>query len=411
MNIEPAFLSSILAAFALPRPLCALLLLSLFASVAAAQTQGPTRGARGEGVPNFTVRAGYRVDLVADQLTEARFLEFGDKGLLYLSQPRAGVILSLTDTDGDGTYDKTAKFVKEVPSAHCMDFHDGWLYFTQAIDGSCSKARDTNGDGVADEIVEVLPPKTVPSGGGHPFRGILLTSDSMYITVADPSNLTEDVNAETKRIYRFPHSSSEKSVFASGIRNTEKLRLRPGTDEIWGCDQGSNNFGKKWGDEKGNQPITDLNPPEELNHYVLGGFYGHPYITGNRVPRPEFSDRPDVRDLAAKTIPPAWAFPAHGEPDGFTFLEKDYFKDHQGDLFVAFHGSSNLVDRVGYRVERVLFDEMTGKPYGSLTVVNCLSPDGNTVLARPVDCAEAPDGSVLFSCDQTKKIYRISKPG
>ena len=35
--------------------------------------------------------------------------------------------------------------------------------------------------------------------------------------------------------------------------------------------------------------------------------------------------------------------------------------------------------------------------------------EGEKVLARPVDCVEAPDGSILFSCDQTKRIYRITK--
>jgi len=396
----------------------ALLILFIVATHAAhAQQPQPqqarARGSKGEGVPNFTVRAGYRVDLVAENLGEARFIEFSDKGVLFVSQPRTGVILALTDADNDGKYDKPAKFVTAKPSVHCMDWHEGWLYFTQAINGSVSKARDGNGDGVADEVVEVLPAKTFPQGVGHPFRAILLTDDAMYVGVSDPANLTEDVNAETKRIYRFATSTNEKSVFASGIRNAMKLRVRPGTGEIWGCDQGADGFGKKFGDERGNQPITDLNPPEELNHYVLGGFYGHPYIVGNRVPRPEFADRPDVRDHAAKTIPPAWSFPAHWEPEGFTFIEKNYFSNHTGDMFVAFHGpmSSSTEERVGCRVERILFDATTGKPYGTLTIVNCLTPDGTAALGRPVDCVEAPDGAILFSCDQTRRIYRISRPG
>ena len=390
-----------------PRPLCVVLLTGLLLS--AARAQSPERGTKGEDVPDFTIRPGYRVELVADDLGEARFVEFGDDGVLYLSQPRAGAILTLTDTDKDGKFDKTTKFITGKPSAHSMDYHDGWLYFTQAADGSCTRARDTNGDGVADDIAEVLPPGSVPAKGGHPYRGILVTNDALYITVSDPSNMTADLDSDRKTIYRFAPDGSNKSVFATGIRNTEKLRHRPGTDEIWGVDHGSDWFGKTFGDEKGNQPITDLNPPEELNHYVEGGFYGHPYLVGNRVPRPEFHDRPDLHELAAKTIPPAWSFPAHWAGNGFTFLEKDHFPDHQGDLFVAFHGSWNAIRKVGYRVERVLFDEMTGKPYGTLTIVDCLSSDDQEVLARPVDCVEAPDGSVLFSCDQTKRIFRISK--
>ena len=96
-----------------------------------------------------------------------------------------------------------------------------------------------------------------------------------------------------------------------------------------------------------------------------------------------------------------------GRVTGFTFLSKDYFPGHQGDMFVAFHGSWNSTERVGYRIERVLFDSESGRPYGSLRIVSCL--DGQNVLDRPVDCAEAPDGTVLFSSDQSNRIYRISK--
>ena len=64
-------------------------------------------------------------------------------------------------------------------------------------------------------------------------------------------------------------------------------------------------------DDKDNQPITDLNPPCEMNHYVQDGFYGHPYIVGIRLPRYEYMDRPDIVELAAKTIPPAWCAGGH----------------------------------------------------------------------------------------------------
>src|SRR5690606_31820323 len=151
-----------------------------------------------------------------------------------------------------------------------------------------------------------------------------------------------------------------KMQFCTGLRNTEKLRFRPGTAEIWGCDHGSDWFGRTYGDKEGNQPITDLNPPEELNHLVEGAFYGHPFLVGNRVPRPEFADREDINALAAKTTPPAWPFGAHWAPNGFTFLENDYFPQHQGDMFVAFHGSWNSQTRRGYCMERVLFDNATG---------------------------------------------------
>jgi len=64
---------------------------------------------------------------------------------------------------------------------------------------------------------------------------------------------------------------------------------------------------------------------------------------------------------------------------------------------------------VGYRIERVMFDQVTGKPMGSQLIVSCVGPNGRQILGRPVDCAEAPDGTILFSVDAPQgRVYRIS---
>src|SRR5436190_11470443 len=128
-----------------------------------------------------------------------------------------------------------------------MDVHDGWLYFSQAAEGSVSRARDTNGHGVADDVEVIIPAKTLPTGGGHPFEGLLVTDKQIYVTSSDPTNMTDDLNSERKTIYVFDFdgkTASNKRVFCTGIRNTEKLRYRPSTTEIYGFDHGSDNFGK-----------------------------------------------------------------------------------------------------------------------------------------------------------------------
>ena len=94
-----------------------------------------------------------------------------------------------------------------------------------------------------------------------------------------------------------------------------------------------------------------------------------------------------------------WTFGSHWAANGWKFLQKNGAAGNRGDAFVACRGSWNSSVKVGYRVQRVLFDEWTGKPYGSQMIVGTLGQDGTQVLARPVDCAEAPDGSVLFTCE------------
>lgn len=369
------------------------------------QPRATAQGSRGPDVPAFWVRPGYRVTLAAKDIDNARFMEFDDKGTLYLSRPNKGDILALREKGG--AYSIVGTFVEGRRTVHGMCFADGWLWFTQT--GSIHKARDTNGDGKADEIVDVIPEGKLPRGGGHWWRSILVTSDSIYTSIGDSGNINDESSTERQKIWRFDKTGASQTLFASGLRNTEKLRLRPGTQEVWGSDHGSDNFGMQLGEKAGVQPITDYNPPDELNHYVSGGFYGHPFVVGYRVPRLEFQKREDIVELAAKTIPPSWAFGAHWAINGFTFLTQSKLgPDHAGDLLAAAHGSWNRTEPAGYRIERVLFDKVTGRPYGSLTIVGTLGADGRQVLARPVDCVEAPDGTVLFSCDHTGRIYRIA---
>src|SRR3954466_4095674 len=75
-------------------------------------------GTVGPGVPAFTVRAGYKVTLAADKLDEARFIEFDDKGNLYLAQPGKGKIIQLRDKDGDGVYETRTPFIEGQRGVH-----------------------------------------------------------------------------------------------------------------------------------------------------------------------------------------------------------------------------------------------------------------------------------------------------
>jgi glucose/arabinose dehydrogenase len=357
------------------------------------------------------VRPGYRVTraLPAKAISEARFIQFSEDGkTLYLAQRGEGKILALRDPDETGVFKTIKTFVKDKRSVQGMANHDGWLYFSQAEEGSVSRARDTNDDGVADEVQNILPPKSLPTGGGHPFEGLLVTDKEIYVTASDPTNMTPDLDSPRKTIYVFDLDGKNKRVFCTGIRNTEKLRFRPGTTDIYGFDHGSDRFGNKFGEKMNtNQPITDLNPPEEFNLYKQGAFYGHPFITGNKVPRPEYSDRADIVELAAKTTVPEWLVHAHWAVLGFTFVESEYFPDHKGDVVFCSHGSWNSTRPVGAVVERLVFDQLTGKPCGSKTIVDCFVDGRRT--ARPVVAAEARDGSILFSSDEPPALYRISK--
>ncbi len=371
-----------------------------------------TTGAGAQGPPaapeGVSVRAGYVLSVAADDIDNARFLALDDAGTLYVSQPRQGRIVACRDGDGDGYYETTTTFVQDRPTVHGLFWHEGWLWFSQST--AIGRARDTDGDGQADEVVDVIA-EGLPGQTGHWWRSLLIHGGRIYTGVGDSGNITDETDTDRQKIWTFALDGSDKRLFSSGIRNTEKLVVRPGTDEVWGMDHGSDWFGRPLEKNAGGdaQPITDLNPPDEMNHYVEGGFYGHPFIVGSRIPRYEYTDRDDIVELAARTIPPAWETGAHWAPNAMVFYTGEQFPAAvQGDAFVAYHGSWNRSTKVGYCVTRVLFD--AGRPFGELVYVSFLSDQGQ-VLGRPVDVAVAPDGSLLISDDWGDRVYRLRYEG
>lgn len=361
------------------------------------------------------VRDGYQLTVAVDALKAPRFLAYGPNGTLYVSVPKEGVVYACTDADGDGVYEKTTPFIEGrdpgmIPQG--IQWHDGDLWLAQL--DAVTKHRDTDGDGKADKMVQVLGPDDVPTGkkAGHSWRALLIHKGRIYTHVGDQGNATDEPieASERKKIWSFALDGSDKKLFASGLRNSEKLAIRPGTDEIWGVDHDIDTFAAKFEAPtaaKFGQPITDHNPPAELNHYVEGGFYGHPWLVGKNQPNLNFLDHPKLIEYASKATIPEWLMPAHCSANSLTFYSGDKIPNAHGDVFVAMKGGWNATKKVGYSLSRILFED--GHPYGEQKIVSLL--DGDKVLGRPTDCVQAPDGSIVFSDDTGNKVYRLKYVG
>lgn len=362
------------------------------------------------GPDQFWVRPGYRVTLAAEGFGETRFIVVAPDGTVFVSQPESGTITALRDEDADGIYERQWVVVDQRRTVHGMTIHDGHLYF--AMSGAIERAPlPAPGERLRD-IQTVIAEGEVPAGGGHWWRTVLIRDGRLWTSIGDSGNITDETETPRQKIWVFTLGADgrarEPRVWATGLRNTEKLLFRPGTNEIWGADHGSDDIGARFG-ERGGGPVTDMFPPCEFNHYVDGFDYGHPFITGLGWPRPEYAARSDILARADRNTPPAWAFGAHWAPNGWTFLESDALFGRSGDALIAFHGSWNSRRKVGYRIERILFDEVTGRPMGSQRIVGTLNERGAEVLARPCDVAELPDGSVLFTDSLHRRIFRLER--
>jgi len=358
--------------------------------------------------PDIRVRNGYQLEVVVAPDSAPRHMALSPDGTLYFTNKNSNMITSARDTYGDGHFETLKTYHESDNTAYYVLWHDGFLWYTEA--GAVYKTKDTDNDGVVDEVTRViLEEDLVSTGGQHNWRNLLILNGRIYTGIGDSGNINIETKSKRQKIWSFNIDGKDKKLFCSGIRNTEKLVVRPGTDEIWGMDHGSDRFGRELGENRGMQPVTNMFPPEEMNHYVEGGFYGHPFIEGNNMPRYEYMNRDDILELAQRNIGPEWEGGAHWASNGMMFYTGDQFPgENKGDAFVAYHGSWNREPKAGYQVTRVLFED--GHPYGELPYVNFLTED-KIVLGRPVDVIQEPDGSILISEDGGRSVdgYRMNK--
>ncbi len=163
---------------------------------------------------------------------------------------------------------------------------------------------------------------------------------------------------------------------------------QPGTGDLYGVDNG-----RDW--------LGDDFPPEDVNRIVEGGFYGWPYLHGDNVPDPDYGQQAGERAKIA--IAPVYKLPAHVAPLSILFLRHAGVPSLADTALVAEHGSWNRSRKDGYQVVALTWRD------GAISQTPFLTGflnDGE-VLGRPVDLAEAPDGTVFVSDDFGGVIWRV----
>ncbi|HEY1108806.1 MAG TPA: hypothetical protein VGE76_09245, partial [Opitutaceae bacterium] len=123
-----------------------------------------------ESLKRIQVEAGLRVELVAAEplVVDPVAFAFEPDGRMYVAEGRAypdpveagtgestlGRIALLTDTDGDGRYDKRTNFADGLGYVNGIMLWRGGMFVTAAP--NILYLKDTDGDGVADERTVVL---------------------------------------------------------------------------------------------------------------------------------------------------------------------------------------------------------------------------------------------------------------
>ncbi len=352
-------------------------------------------------VPN-----GFTVEQYAADFRDPRYLLTAPNGDIFVSESRADRITVLRDSNGDGKPDVRETFAeRDLNKPFGIAFYplgaEPQFLYVANTDGVVRfpyRNGDLKARGPAEKLGAELSAGGLLHGGGHWTRDIAFSPDGkkMYVSIGSASNVSDNAaEANRARIFEFNADGTGQKVFAWGVRNAVGIKFRPGSNELWMSVNERDDLG-------------DGLVPDYISRVEPGGFYGWPwfYLGNHQDPRHKGTHP----ELASKVLTPDLLVQSHSASLNLCFYDGVQFPaEYKGDIFAAFHGSWNKKRRTGYKIVRVPLDKSTGKPRGDYEdfVTGFVTPEGK-VWGRPVGVTVAKDGSLLFSEDGNKTIWRVS---
>ena len=331
------------------------------------------------------VPAGFIVETLTTEVPNARAMEEGRRGTIFVGSYAAGNVYALTLRQGRVSEVRT--LLKRLASPTSIAFRDESLFVA-------TTTRVFRYDNIEDRLVNPPNPVVVIDGllnqRTHAARYIAFgPDDKLYLNLSAPCDLCEPVADEFALIIRTNPDGSNREVVARGVRNTGGFDWHPKIGELW--------FTQTETDE-----LADSRVSEELNRVTkVGEHFGFPYCRSGDIKDPKFGDKRACDEF----VPPVAKLGGHTAPLGMKFYNGTTFpREFQSNIFIARHGSHDP-PRIGYDVLRYVRNE-NGKSILEPFVEGFLDEKKN-VLRRPVGLLVLRDGSVLISDDQNGAIYRV----
>src|SRR5271156_1509300 len=251
---------------------------------------------------------GFKIELYATGVPNARSLTLGADGTVFVGSRRAGKVYALV---GNGRQDKAGEVItiaRGLDTPNGVAFDDGSLYVAEV-------SRVLRYDGIEARLknppAAVVVSSALPQSRGHEWRFIGFGPDGwLYVGVGAPCNVCESTDKRVASILRMRPDGSGLEVFALGVRNSVGFDWQPGSQEMWFTDNGRDNLG-------------DDIPPDELNYAPRAGMnFGFPYCHGKDISDPEFGRE----HSCAEFVGPAWSLSAHAAAVGMRFYDGACFR-------------------------------------------------------------------------------------
>jgi len=329
---------------------------------------------------------GFKIEVYASGLPEARQMAWGDNGTLFVGSYNATNVYAVTDEGGKKTV-KTILKGLNMPTG--LAFQNGALYVI-AID---KLLRYDN----AEANLDHMPKPTVayddmPPYVAHGWKYLVTDKNGeMYIPFGPPFNIGMPPSG-VSQIRLVDPKSGQAEVVAMGVRNSVGGDIDPRSGDYWFTENA-----RDW--------MSDNLPSDKLNHITkIGQSFGYPYCHQGDTPDPKFARGHSCSEFT----PPVVKLGDHVAPLGMKFYTGSQFPaEYKNNILIAEHGSWNRHVYQGARIERVIVDA-DGKNAKQEVFAEGWLKEPQDYRGRPTDILQAKDGSILVADDWAGAIYRIS---
>jgi len=335
------------------------------------------------------LKSGFKIELYAAGVPNARTLRLGDKGTVFVSSRVQDKIHAIVEKDGK-------REIKVIASGlhrpNGIALHKGTLYIAELYQISKIDNIEANLDN---------PPKPtlilgdLPKDEAHGWKYLTVGPDEkLYFQIGAPCNICMPSERHAK-IYRVGLDGKGLEVYATGIRQIVGMDWHPTLKQLYFSENA-----RDW--------MSEDMPEDKLNRVTNPGKdnFGFPYCHQGNFTDPEFGWGHSCSEFTKPLV----LLGPHAAALGLKFYTGNGFgSEYRNAIFLARHGSWNRSVKFGGDVVAV-------KLNGNGTV-RSIEPfitgfiQNNNYVGRPVDLLPMKDGSMLVSDDYNGAIYRVTRNG
>jgi glucose/arabinose dehydrogenase len=329
---------------------------------------------------------GFKIELYAAGVGNARTLRQGDKGTVFVGSRLLDKVYAIVDK---GEKREVKPIYSGLYRPNGLAFKDGVLYIAEL-------SRISKVEKIEDNLDN--PPKPVviyddlPKEEGHGWKFLTIgPDDKLYFQVGAPCNICMPSPAHAQ-IRRINLDGSGAEVVARGIRQIVGMDFSPITKQLYFTENS-----RDW--------LSEDIPEEKLNRLTQPGKdnFGYPYCHQGNIADQEFGWGHSCDEF---TKPIALLGP-HTAALGMRFYTGNTFpSEYRNAIFIARHGSWNRTKKIGGDIVVARLSEdgavKSIEPFITGFIEN------NNYVGRPADVEFVKDGSMLISDDFNGAVYRVT---